>query len=201
MVSPTSTHTFHSSTNGKPAVTTLDNLARLSGSELAELYARGTIPDSLAALDGDLVGRMLAVRGLDRGAPFHFLSSFARSARFPWAGKSFRSPSARSAGPGDETAKRGTGLNRLDLGRRGGLHRVFPFTTHFGPSVVDDKPCVILDYDQPENPPMIRAIHDEVRAVGHGLFLGPACLKRGTGRSTIVLWFAVQRPEQNARPH
>ena len=184
MVTSSTTQTIRKSTNGAPAVTTLDDLSRLTAAELAETYAKGTVPDSLSALDGDLRGRMLAVRGLDRGVPFHFLSSLSRSARFPWAGKSFRSTDG----------KHGTGLNRVDLGRRGGLHRVFPFQTRIGESVVDHRPCVILDYDLTENPPMIRAIHDEVRSVAPGIFLGPACIKREKGDAPVVLWFAVARP-------
>jgi hypothetical protein len=167
--------------DGAPTIRSLDDLAQRSAVELGDLYARGTVPDSLHALDGDLVGRMLAVRGLDRGMPFHALSSFARSKRFPWAGKSFRATDS----------KHGTGINRLDLGYRGGRHRVFPFATRFAPSVVDGRPCVMLDYDSPDNPPMIRAILDEVREVAPRIYLGPACLKTKAGKPTTVLWFAL----------
>jgi hypothetical protein len=180
MVSSTTEQTTKRTKNGSPAATSLDDLSRLSAAELQDLYIKGTVPGSLAVFDGDLVGRMLAVRGLDRGAPFHFLTSFSRSKRFPWAGKSFRSTNRDN----------GTGINRLDLGRSGGKHRVFPFETHFGTSVVDDKPAVILDYDLGDNPPMIRAIHDELREVAPKLFLGPACVKRGN-KPTVVLWFAL----------
>ncbi len=159
-------------------VRTLDDLARLSSSELGDVYAGGTVPDSLAALDGDLIGRMLAVRSLDRGAPFSFLASFARSARFPWGGKSFAATDA----------KHGTGINRVHLG---GRHRLFPFATHFGPSVIDGRPCVVLDYDQRDNPAAIRAIHDEVREVAPKIFLGPACVKRSAKTPLTVLWFAL----------
>jgi hypothetical protein len=177
------TPTSHAQARGEASsIRSLDDLARLSASELAELYVRGTVPASLSALDGDLVGRMLAVRGLDRGAPFQALASFARRAGFPWGGKSFRA----------KDASHGTGINRLNLGRQGGRHRVFPFATHIGPSVIDDRPCVVLDYDSADNPPMIRAILDEVREVAPRIFLGPACLKRkGGGKPTVVLWFAL----------
>ncbi len=162
-------------------VRNLDDLARMDARSLADLYARGTVPQALASLDGDLVGRMLAVRGLDRGAPFHAIASFARSMRFPWAGKSFRS----------KDSGHGTGINRIDFGHSGGRHRVFPFETRMGASVVDGHPAVILDYDLADNPPMIRAIHDEVREIVPGMFLGPACMKRKGGSPTVVLWFAL----------
>ncbi len=169
-------------------ILSLDELAKLSYRELSDLYAAGTVPDSLAALDGDLVGRMLAVRGLDphlmRGMPFRTLTRFARSHGFPWGGKSFRA----------KDALRGTGINRLDLAKAG-RHRVFPFATRFGASVVDARPCVILDYDHPDNPAIIRAIHDEVREVAPRLFLGPACAKRAHAEPVLVLWFAL-----DARP-
>jgi len=178
-----SIHASSSSSRSKPTrepfIRSLDDLAALPCRELAELYAHGTVPESLAALDGDLIGRMLAVRGLDRGLPFRALSSFARQAGFPWGGKSFRS----------KDASHGTGINRLHLAKAG-RHRVFPFATSFASSVLDARPCVLLDYDDPDNPAAIRAIHDEVRQVAPGLFLGPACVKRGR-TPALVLWFAL----------
>jgi hypothetical protein len=72
-----------------------------------------------------------------------------------------------------------------------GTRRLFPFATRVGPSVLDDRPAIILDYDQRENPLPIRVIHDEVREVAPKLFLGPACVKRRSGKPLLVLWFAV----------
>ena len=154
------------------AARTLDDLARLSTRELRELYEGGTVPE-LAALDGDLVGRMLAVRRIENA-----LGTFSRSARFPWAGKSFRA----------ESARRGTGINRVRLA---GRHRLFPFETFVGTSVLDGRPCVVLDYDLADNPRAIRAVHDEVREVAPKIFLGPACAKRDGKKPVLVLWFAL----------
>ena len=161
----------------------LDSLAALSFEELGAIYAEGTVPDDLARLDGDLVGRMLAVRGA--GQMGRAIAAFARRDGFPWAGKSFQATDA----------KLGKGINRI---RIWGRHRLFPFRTYVGPSVVDGRPSVFIDYDDPDNPALIRAIHDEVREVESGLFLGPACWKR-SGRRTagaapeasVVLWFAL----------
>jgi hypothetical protein len=162
----------------EPSIRSLDDLARLPAEELASLYAGGTVPQGLHDLDGDLVGRMLAVRGTGRGPLLRGLSAFAGRRGFPWEGKSFQSKDART----------GTGINRVRLG---GRHRLFPFRTHLGPSVVDGRPAVVLDYGDPDNPGFIRAIHDEVREIVPALFFGPACWKGAGGKTTVVLWFGL----------
>jgi len=161
----------------------LDDLAAMSSPELGALYAGGSVPDSLAAIDGDLVGRMLAVEKLDRGSPRRALAAFSRGSGFPWAGKSFRA----------EAAGRGSGVNRVRLGAAG-RHRLFPFETRFGESVIDARACVVLDYDLTDNPAVIRAIHDEVRLVTPRVLLGPACWKREGHKPALVLWFALELP-------
>jgi hypothetical protein len=163
--------------HGDPAVRSLDDLAHLTAAQAQALYRRSGVPDRLDQLDGDLVGRMLAVRGTS-GAVLRALASFARSGGFPWGGKSFRAIDATT----------GTGINRVHLG---GRHRLFPFKTHFGASVIDGSAAVILDYDDPDNPGFIRAIHDEVREVSPGLYFGPACWKGEGGKTTIILWFGL----------
>lgn len=169
-------------TNGHRAPSTtraldLDALAAMSIRELTELYERGTVPDSIGALDGNPTCRMLTmVGGLGRGAPARALRAFARSGRFPWAGKTFASRSA------DE----GTGDNRVRLA---GTRHWFPFDTRVEPSAIDGKPCIVLDYDKPENPWFIRQVHDELREVAPGLFLGPAMWKTRNDPA-LVLYFA-----------
>jgi hypothetical protein len=153
----------------------LDSLAELSTSALGRLYARGRVT-GVSPLEGRPRGRMLAVRGLDRGFVARALRSFSGSRSFPWGGKSF-------SGTGDA----GAGVNRVHLG---GRHQLFPFLTRVAPSVIDGAPCVALDYDLPDNPSFIRAIHDEVRDVGAGLYLGPAMWKSAAGPA-FVLWFAL----------
>src|SRR5580658_9972410 len=150
---------------------TLDDLARSTPRQLQALYEGGAVPDRLDRLDGDLVGRMLALRGVGRGVALRAIASLARRPGFAWAGKSFRATDTGT----------GTGINRVRLA---GRHRLFPFRTLFGPSVVDGRPCVVLDYDDADNPGLIRSIHDEVREVAPGLYLGPACWKR-EGRSPL----------------
>jgi len=154
----------------------LDDLSRLDTARLGELYARGTTPARLGVLEGHPRGRMLAVRTLDHGLPGRVLRQLAGAGAFPWGGKSF-------AGNGET----GTGLNRVHLL---GRHQLFPFLTSIRPSAVDGAPCVVLDYDLPDNPRLIRAIHDEIREIEPGLFLGPAMWKAAAG-PRLVLWFAL----------
>jgi hypothetical protein len=159
----------------------LDALSRLDAEQLARLYAQGTTPSRLGVLEGHPRGRMLAVRALDRGAPASLLRRVAGASGFPWGGKSF-------AGNGET----GTGVNRVHLF---GRHQLFPFLTNVRPSVVDGAPCITLDYDLPDNPRVIRAIHDEIREVDPGLFLGPAMWKTERG-PRLVLWFALDTRHQ-----
>ena len=148
-------------------IRSLDDLALLSSKELRQVFAGARVPSSLVALDGDLTGRMLAARGLRQGRVFRALATIAKSPLFPWAGKTFTS----------EDAEHGKGDNRVRLV---GTRHAVPFTTRFGTSAVDGRPCIVLDYDG--------LLHDELREVSPGLFLGPACLRR-----TVAVWFGLQR--------
>lgn len=154
----------------------LDALAVMGPDELATLFGAGSVPDHIGALDGDLTGRMLAVRYTRPAAGL--LRRTASGDGFPWGGKSFQSSGPRA----------GSGINRVLLW---GRHRLFPFTTDVRPSVVDGRDCVFLQYDHPDNPSFIRHIHDEVREIEPGLFLGPAMWKAETGGPRHVLWFAL----------
>lgn len=158
----------------------LDDLSRMRSDELLRLYEGGKVPKSMSALDGPLTGRMLAVKKLESGGMARRLRAFAGSKKFLWGGKTFSSTSDRE----------GTGINRVNAPGVLGRQNLFPFTTHFASSELDGKTAVILDYDHPENPPYIRRIHDEVREVSPGVYLGPAMWKGKRGPVT-VLWFAL----------
>jgi hypothetical protein len=160
-----------------PGPRTLDELAAMTVAELEALYRRGTVPKTLHALDGSPTCRMLAVRGLDRGAVARAIASFSASRSFPWAGKSF------SAATDDD----GEGINRVRLA---GQRRWFPFKTRVEPSAIDGQSCILLDYDLAENPKPIRMIRDELREVAPGLFLGPAMLDTKKSDPRLVLFFA-----------
>lgn len=150
--------------------------------QLRDLYLHGDTPSDLATLDGDPAGRMLAVRGLGAGRAAELVRRFAGAEFFPWEGKSFEA----------ESADRGLGVNRLRLG---GRYKLFEFHTFYGESRLDGDPTIVLDYELPENPWFIRAIHDEIREVDDGLFLGPAMWKGGRG-ATLVVWFGLDTATQ-----
>lgn len=157
--------------------TTLDALAALDIAALTAVYRGGSVPDSLAALDGNPTCRMLAIRGLDHGLRGRAVRALAAARFFPWAGKSFAA----------EDAAHGRGVNRVRLGDG---KRWFPFATKVEPSAIDGRPCIFLDYDQAPNPRPIRMIRDELREVAPGLFLGPAMLDDGRRPPRLALWFA-----------
>jgi hypothetical protein len=154
----------------------LDDLLDLDARRLEALYAAASVP-SLAELSGDLRGRMLAWPAIG-GAPGSLLRWMARRDRFPWRGKTFRAASG----------ERGDGDNRVFADR---LH-LFRFTTSIGPSRGGDFDAVHLDYDHAGNPFFIRAIHDEVRRLRDGLYLGQGYLTR-PGPPRLLLYFGLER--------
>lgn len=158
---------------------TLDALASMSLVELDALYREATVSTTMRAADGALVGRMLAVRGVP-GPIAKRLRRFAASRAFVWEGKTFEASSDT----------RGMGHNRVFVPKALGRQNLFPFATSFGPSAIDGKPTLVLDYDLDVNPSYIRHIHDEIREVAPGLFLGPAMWKGAKGKA-LVLYFAL----------
>jgi hypothetical protein len=169
--------------SGDRTVASLASLASLSFDALADLYGRGVCPRTVRPLDGAPKGRMLAVRGLGELPVAGLVRRFAASPAFVWDGKTFAST----------TDARGTGINRVSVPGALGRQRLFPFDTRLGASLLDGRPAFVLDYDLDANPGWIRRIHDEIREVAPGLYLGPAMWKgaRATGTATIVLWFAL----------
>lgn len=163
---------------GEKAPRTLDDLARLPAKELAKLYAAAKAP-RVEDLEGPLTGRMLAIPAIE-GTPVvaKLLRKYAASSAFAWQGKTFK-----TLGAG-----RGEGLNRV-LGNRASWFR---FETSVGKSRAGDFDAVHLDYDNPGNPAMIRAIRDEVREVAPGLWLGLAYLKVRKS-AYLVLYFALAK--------
>lgn len=165
----------HTAAGSTTAGVTLDDLTRMGVAELGRIYEQGSVPGSLAALDGTPHGRMLALVGpAGRGPALGAIRRVAASRAFPWRGKSFRS----------KDATHGEGINRAIV-----LGDLYRFETRIDTSAIDGAPCVLLNYDLPENPFFIRAIRDELREVAPGLFLGPAMLDGD--RPKLVLYFAI----------
>jgi hypothetical protein len=158
---------------------TLDTLAELGSPELEALYRASIVPASMHAADGALVGRMLAVRGIP-GPLAAALRRWAASTSFLWEGKTFQA----------STEMHGVGHNRVNGGGVLGHQNLFPFETAFVASAIDGKPTLALDYDLAVNPSYIRHVHDEIREVSSGVFMGPAMWKSGD-RKTLILWFAL----------
>jgi hypothetical protein len=158
---------------------TLDDLAMMKPAALGELYRSARTP-TLPTLNGDLVGRMLAVPALPRwlAGP---LRRFAAWTAFPWRGKSF---SARDDAGGE-------GINRVFGDRT--PRRWFRFHTFIARSRAGAFDAFQLDYDNPGNPALIRAIKDEVREVAPGLYLGLAYFM-WRKKPRLVLYFALARP-------
>lgn len=171
-----------STTKTPRAAHSLDSLGRLRTSELEPIYRAGKVPAHFRVLDGHPRGRMLAVRKIEDSPLGDRLRRFSAARVFPWGGKSFSAL----------TQNTGTGINRVHLF---GRHQLFPFHTLLGPSRIDGKETLILDYDLTDNPGLIRKIHDEIREVSPGLFLGPAMWKAQAGEA-LVLWFALDTNEQ-----
>lgn len=162
------------------AILTIDELARLRGSQLLAVFKEGLLPDRLSALNGRPRGRLLAVSYLDRG-PLRALASLVAGSRFfPWDGKSFSSTGKKT----------GAGRNRLHVLNR--HYEWFSFKTRVEKSLLDGKPCVRLDYGLGENPWPINKLRDELREVSPGLFMGPSMLVTGSSQEQrILLWYAV----------
>ena len=158
----------------------LDTLAARSLAELDALYRAAPVSASLYAADGALTGRMLAVRRLPGGIA-SALRRWAASSSFVWEGKTFQATSDTG----------GVGHNRVSLPRVLGRQNLFPFATSFGSSAIDGKPTLILDYDLDVNPSYIRHVHDEIREVVPGLFLGPAMWRGARDTTSLVLYFAL----------
>ncbi len=169
----------------KEAIATLDlpALRGMTFKELHHLYQNLKAPANLSHLDGQATGAMLAWRIPAKGPLAWLLRKLGEAPTFPWEGQSF----------GSFGTAEGNGINRVNFfGRR----RWFPFATRFGPSIIDGKQAFVLDYSARKNPPLIRAIVDEVREAAPGLYFGPAALKVG-GRPRLILFFALSYPDRS----
>lgn len=144
------------------------------------MYRAAPEPSGVTGVDGKPRGRMLAVNKLSAGLLGGFLRSFAGSPSFVWDGKTFTSTQS----------SKGRGINRVQLSGVLGRQSLFPFETRVDASAVDGRKAIVLNYDLAVNPSFIRAIHDEVREVDPGLYMGPAMVKTARGLVT-VLWFGL----------
>lgn len=162
---------------GRRLVTPIESLSVLVGAHpdaLLEIYgqARATDPAEL----GDAPrGRLLAaVPGADLFLLTRPIFRGLATDLLPWRGKVF------------------------DHGGNSGQNVVFGqrmlrFSAEVGPSVIDGRPALILDYGVAayHNPWPVRALRDELRTVGEGIAIGPAVLT-GVGEARPLFWFGLE---------
>jgi hypothetical protein len=155
-----------------------DDLVDRSRSELDELFLGGDTPEEVA-LDGETRGRILAGRGPLRAET---VREAVNTPLTPWKGKH---------------VELGSGANRFGYGplERQGFEFETRITTSLSPEDEDD--VLVFDYDQPENPPGVRRIRDDLKEIDDGLFLGTSNAKFGGGYS-FVIYFALERTDRGA---
>ena len=170
--------------SAKEEVYSLHELNHKKEAELLAIFKRGKLPSSMKSLDGNPVCLGLGVHILKGTLIDKGITRWARSNRFTWEGKSFRSSD-------DEN---GTGFNRLRSWYLG-IITAFPFVTSIQPSVIDGKDCIAIDYDLPVNPWYEQRIYDELREISPGIFIGAVTLKRKKGYK-LLCWFGVNTNSQ-----
>jgi hypothetical protein len=167
-------------------------LADRPAAELEGAFARGVPPDP--PLDGRYDGALLHLT-LGPGADQAF-SGLLRL-WLPWLGKRFDAGSASGENVFDMSAYR-AGERLTPAPYRAwwpedvSSYRALRFTTSTGAGRLDPGLEVLrIDYDLPENPPLLRRIVDELVAVQPGVYLGQAILRRGSGGRRLA-WFTLE---------
>lgn len=131
----------------RPVTSSAERLATLRGADFRLLHTEGTAP-SLESLDGVIDGTVLNGQ---LGRPL------VRELRL-WRGKVFEHDAGTVAG-----------LNRLGLGPL--EVRRYRFEARIAGSLFSDREVLLLDHDEPANPPYVRRFHDELVEVEEGLYV------------------------------
>jgi hypothetical protein len=167
-----------------------DVLADRSGSELDELFAGGRAPASLP--QGRLQGAFLTLTPPLGGALANTLAGLWQ----PWLGKRFEPEHGRGVNILERSSFEAM---RLFAGGRyfrwwpedDASYRAFPFSLSVAAGELRRVQDVVrIDYDLPENHPLVRRIVDEAVEVEPGVLLGQALLGLG-GRKRRAAWFAL----------
>jgi hypothetical protein len=163
-----------------------------SVTELEGAFARGVPPDPV--LDGRYDGALLHLT-LGPGADV-LLEGLLRL-WLPWLGKRFDAASASGENVFDMSAYR-AGERLTPAAYRAwwpedvSSYRALRFTTSAGAGRLDPGLEVVrIDYDLPENPPLLGRIVDELVAVQPGVYLGQAILRRGSSGRRLA-WFTLE---------
>jgi hypothetical protein len=158
-----------------PRIDSLDSLVGGHPEALGMLFANGS-PTDPGELGDAPRGRLLAlVPGAELYMATRPLMRALATDLLPWRGKVF-----------DHGGNSG---QNVVLGRK-----MFRFQAEVGPSVIDQRPALVLTYDAEAygNPWMVRVIRDELRTVGPGIAMGPAILTRRAGAPRPLFWFGLE---------
>jgi len=161
---------------GRRLVTQVSSLSALVGAHpdaIEKIYraAPACDPEDL----GDAPrGRFLAIAPVSSVhlAMRPFLRALATDA-LPWRGKTF-----------DHGGNSGTNVIF-------GKH-AYRFHAEVGPSVIDERPALVLTYDEPayKNPWPLTKVRDELRTIGQGIAIGPAFMMGGS--PTLLVWWGLE---------
>jgi hypothetical protein len=161
------------------SVPPIDALSTLIGAHpgaLLRIFGAGRAADPSELGDAPR-GRLLAfAQGADVFLAFRPLLRALAGDGLPWRGKTF-----------DHGGNSG---QNVVFGRG-----VFRFRAEVSASQLDGLPALVLTYDVPahKNPWPVRAVRDELRAVGPGVAIGPAFLALG-GAPRALFWFGLEAP-------
>ncbi len=146
------------------ASVTLDELFGMTPAQIENVYRQGT---AVAIPPGRVRGTALLAPGTRRAR------IVSRSARLLWQGKVFEAGEA-------------TAVNRF-FGMR-----VIRGQLYEGPSWLDGRPSLVLDYSQTSR--IYADNRDEIRQVAPGLFLG-LMYNRTTSPPELQMYFALETPQ------
>jgi hypothetical protein len=146
-----------------PAVT-LDQLLAMTPTQIENVYRQGT---AVAIPPGRVRGTALLAPGTRRAR------IMSRGARLLWQGKVFEAGEA-------------TAVNRF-FGMR-----VIRGQLYEGPSWLDGRPSLVLDYSQTSR--IYADNRDEIRQIAPGLFLG-LMYNRTTSPPELSMYFALETPQ------
>lgn len=144
--------------------------------ELTDLFE--TLPVPTSPPEGAWHGTLMAITGLER-LPRGLRAALARildTPVNPWRGKTF-------------DGNRGSNLWLPGVGARFAHYRVQACD-----SPVDGRPVFWLDYNQPENPRMLRGIRGEARRLRDGLLLCRMNWRDRAGELHTLLYFTLSEP-------
>ena len=153
----------------------LDSLA-ISREQLALLFSQLSTPQA-ASLKGAYLGKLYAVEGLRfLPAPLRALAHMGvNSAISPWKGKCIEGK---------------TGGNML-LSSAGDKQLGF-YSVKRGKAYDGSGAAIVLDYDVPENPPMLWKIRGELREISEQYYLARMLYQNKSGWFT-VLYFTLRK--------